>query len=400
MYELSNRRFSNFLGGSKGARECAPLKSLRKAESSFRSALVNGKESNILRSMQADVLVNIELAGHDMDLEFEDREFRRKYPNRVRDEFRSNNYPEPILHAAELILDNRVVSNIPSQIDSTLSLKVVAGRLVDAFDELLDVAKVQAKRDSRKYPMKVVDAFKQFDSRWCSFEAMYIASLFHCKSDIDLELSETFTTIFINTITRTLEEKMVNQSLYDDLDASVMLLVPRLSVLWLAEELASSSKPIAGVSPLLDSMDGIVKGLKELSYEEKRELALSLYNSVFETAPETLNNHSLFLQVCCVSDCLFTGDFGSSLKEALSDAFVEYENAKDDAGLYSKAEEKKPAQKKSCAKVKVGEAFCKGPKNECTYCGIKGSFFRKLRKCEGSSHQFCKSCVEKNPKCC
>ena len=399
-------RFSNLV--LKGSKNQNALSEFKRSYGKFRKSLGDVKlgkgKLDIVRVHQGEILRLIGEISESVGLTVE-RDFRRKYPEEVREQLLIP-YPESVLHAAELIADNRLVGE---RITSTIALKNVAGQLCDSFDIVMDLLRIQAKKQGvSQFPIRVTEALINFDTTWCRFEFYYIASQFKCKSRLDMQLSEEFSGVFYDCICNSVGLGLVEEDLVEEMDAGLMLLVPRLSLLWVGRETPVTVEKTLLESPFRDEFSRIQKNVSKLSYAAFRKMETLLCASVFETSPPSLNEdglHELFLQICSMSDSLFTGEFGSCLKEALSEAFKKRENEKPAAsvGMRSNSVSSSICSMKLVGKKKRAKTICEETVvqcRECAYCGAESGLFRKLHRCECRSRLFCGDCINRAPTIC
>ncbi|CAJ0575041.1 unnamed protein product, partial [Mesorhabditis spiculigera] len=153
------------------------------------------------------------------------RDFRVKFP----DEIVHENLPGQLWFGAECLAAG---SNIIDHEAESERIRPLAKELTNHLDFLRDLLKHQSLRDTAHYTEGIKDNLLKFDRLFAEFEFKYVSAMVPVKSIKEHDSQLDVAVLFSDCLDRALRIGYVTQDQIDYCDPSVMIVVPRLAIVW------------------------------------------------------------------------------------------------------------------------------------------------------------------------
>ncbi|CAJ0947199.1 unnamed protein product, partial [Mesorhabditis belari] len=153
------------------------------------------------------------------------RDFRVKFP----DEIVHENLPGQLWFGAECLAAG---SNIIDHEAESERIRPLAKELTRHLDSLRDMLKDQSLRDTAHYTEQIKENLLKFDRLFADFEFKYVSAMVPVKSVKEHDCQLDVAVLFSDCLERALRVCYVTQDQIDYCDPSVMIVVPRLAIVW------------------------------------------------------------------------------------------------------------------------------------------------------------------------
>lgn len=153
------------------------------------------------------------------------RDFRVKFP----DEIVHDNLPGQLWFGAECLAAG---SNIIEHEAESDAIRPLAKELTRHLDSLRDLLKDQSLRDPSMYTESIKHSLLKFDRLFARFEFEYVSAMVPVKSVKEHDAQLDVAVLFSEVLERALRNGLITQDQIDYCDPSVMIVIPRLSIVW------------------------------------------------------------------------------------------------------------------------------------------------------------------------
>ncbi|PAV71071.1 hypothetical protein WR25_11275 [Diploscapter pachys] len=153
------------------------------------------------------------------------RDFRSKFP----DEIVQDTLPGQLWFGAECLAAG---SNIIDHESESDLIRPLAKELTRHLDHLRDLLKDQSLRDPSSYTEQIKDSLLKFDHLFANFEYHYVCAMVPVKSEKEHDALLDVAVLFSEVLDRALKKNHITQDQIDYCDPSVILVIPRLGIVW------------------------------------------------------------------------------------------------------------------------------------------------------------------------